>query len=353
MKALGWLPVVLMVSLAWGASAPAQVSQAEKHQFEEVKSQAERGDAQAQLTLGNYYASGRGVHRDQIKAVKWHRKAAEQGLARAQFRLAYEYANGLGVKPDHLEAARWLRLAAQQGLAEAQSQLGACYAQGDGVEEDAVEAAKWYRKGAEQGYPEAEHALGTCYFEGNGVTKDLAEGVAWTRKAAEQGLAAAEDSLGMCYAKGRGVPQDYLQAYKWFSLAAAQGNDANVEAKMNLSMAERAMTPAQIAQAQEMARQFKPETAEASKRDGAQKGSTAHRTTTPKGQVGLLTVKADDETDEVYLDGDFVGNAPAKLELAPGLHTVEVKKPGFKAFRRQIKVSEGSELSLHAVMERQ
>jgi hypothetical protein len=51
------------------------------------------------------------------------------------------------------------------------------------------------------------------------------------------------------------VPQDYALAYKWFNLAAAQNNqDAE---KYRDSIAQR-MTPAQIAEAQKLAREWKP-----------------------------------------------------------------------------------------------
>jgi TPR repeat protein len=345
-----WLSVA---TLAWG-----QTTEMEKKQFELLKAQAEKGDPQAQLSLGSLYASGRGVPRDLTKAAKWHRKAAEQGLARAQLRVAYEYADGLGVKSDHVEAVRWLRRAADQRLAEAQYQLGLCYSKGDGITESPVEAVKLYQKAADQNYPDAQFELGNCYFEGNGVTKDIPEAVDWTRKAAEQGFAPAQNSLGMCYAKGKGVAQNYLEAYKWFDLAAAQSGAQDVEAKMNLSMAERAMTPEQVAQAQKMAHEFKTRTGPSGPALGTAdvKNNNNTENVVPGAgptKSGFVNVKADDETYEVYLDGAFVGNAPAKLKLDPGEHLIEVKKQGFKDFKRQIKVTEGSELSLRAVLDRQ
>ena len=36
-----------------------------------------------------------------------------------------------------------------------------------------------------------------------------------------------------------------------------------------------------------------------------------------------------------------------------GEHVVEVKKPGFKDYRKQIKISDGAELTLRAVLEKQ
>jgi TPR repeat protein len=351
MKVFGLIVVCAVVWLAPGGTAFGQVSDSEKRQFAQTKAQAEHGNAPAQFSLGNMYANGVGVSRDTAKAAKWYRRAAEQGLARAELKVAFDFADGVGVKSDHNEAIKWLRRAADQGLAEAQQALGVCYSKGDAVAEDAVEATRWYRKAADQNLAEAQYALGTCYFEGNGVTKDIAEGVAWTRKAAEQGLAEAEDSLGMCYAKGKGVPQDYLQAYKWFNLAAAQGTDNNVQAKMNLSMAERAMTPEQIAKGQQMAHEFKPNKIAQNSARTPVTNAAARGEPNNSGQFGFLNVKADDDTYEVYADGVFVGNSPAKLKLAPGSHTIEVKRAGFKDFRRQITISEGSEQTLRASLE--
>jgi hypothetical protein len=79
----------------------------------------------------------------------------------------------------------------------------------------------------------------------------------WFQRAAEQGHPVAKLFLGVMYAEGRGVPQDYDRAHMWFSLAAAQGEQKAVKA---LDMAERRMTPAQIAEAQKLARDRKPAT---------------------------------------------------------------------------------------------
>jgi len=357
MKVIGLTSVLLTFWLGLALPALGQLSEAEKQQFQQLKARAEKGDAQAQLSLGSLYASGVGVSRDLGKAAKWHRKAAEQGLARAELRVAYEYAYGDGVKTDHVEAAKWLRRAADQGLPEAQCQLGVCYSGGDGVTEDHVEAAKWYRKAAEQHFPEAQFALGNCYLDGSGVTKDLADGLAWTRKAAEQGYPPAQNSLGLCYSKGKGVTQDFVEAYKWFDLAAAQAGEHDVDAKMNLSMAERSMSPDQIAKGQQLARDFKTHSAQAAAASqnvaAAGKPVDTANASTGAGKTGILNVRAEDDSYDVLLDGEFVGNTPAKLKLNPGSHLIEVKKAGFKDFRKTIKITEGSELNLRAVLERQ
>jgi hypothetical protein len=55
---------------------------------------------------------------------------------------------------------------------------------------------------------------------------------------------------------------------------------------------------------------------------------------------------------EVFADGDFVGNSPAVLKLAPGKHTVAVKSSGYSDWAKEITVQNGSQLQLNANLER-
>ncbi len=129
------------------------------------------------------------------------------------------------------------------------------YLIGRGVPQDYAEALKWYRKAAEQGDAKAQYDLGSMYGTGRGVTQDYAEAARWYRKAAEQGNAKAQYHLGSMYGTSRGVPQDYVQAYKWWNLAGAQGNKYAIK---NRDHVAEKMTPAQIAEAQRLAREWKP-----------------------------------------------------------------------------------------------
>ena len=75
------------------------------------------------------------------------------------------------------------------------------------------------------------------------------------RLSADKGDAGAQFSLGFMYQKGLGVPQDYVRAYMWFDLAAAQGTKGAAEWRELIAAR---MTPAQIAEAQKLAREWKP-----------------------------------------------------------------------------------------------
>ena len=161
---------------------------------------------------------------------------------------------------DYAAALREWHPLAEQGYAKAQYRLGLMYGTGKGVLQDYAEAVKWYRKATEQGYAKAQYRLGFMYFEGQGVPQDDARAVGWGRKAAEQGDAEAQYFLGFMYFTGLGVPQDDAQAHMWFNLAAStfppgEGRDIAVKNRDDVAMR---MTPAQISEAQKLAREWKP-----------------------------------------------------------------------------------------------
>ena len=80
------------------------------------------------------------------------------------------------------------------------------------------------------------------------------------RPLAKQGNADAQFNLGVMYSKGQGVPQDYALAHMWYNLAASrfppgEGRDLAVK---NRDIIAKRMTPAQISEAQKLAREWRP-----------------------------------------------------------------------------------------------
>ncbi len=104
---------------------------------------AEKGDADAQYSLGTLYAEGRGVEQSDATAFMWFQRAANQGNADAQYNVGASYAEGTGVAKSYADAAKWFLRAANQGMVFAQLNLGLLYAAGNGVPQDDVEAFKW------------------------------------------------------------------------------------------------------------------------------------------------------------------------------------------------------------------
>ena len=132
---------------------------------------------------------------------------------------------------------------------------------------DYATALRLLRPLAEKGDPVAQFNLGGLYADGAGVPQDYAEAVKWYRLAAEQGSAGAQNSLGAMYENGRGVAKDYVQAHKWYNLAAAHIFPAPTDKVSNAlrdkfvksrDLVAAKMTPAQITEAQKLAREWKP-----------------------------------------------------------------------------------------------
>jgi len=75
------------------------------------------------------------------------------------------------------------------------------------------------------------------------------------RPLAEQGDPLAQSYLGGMYTEGEGLPKDYVLAHMWATLAAAQGNELTAQ---GLEIMEKEMNPDQLAEAQQLAREWKP-----------------------------------------------------------------------------------------------
>jgi|GEM_PF-427138 len=246
---------------------------------------AERGYADAQTAIGNWYARGKeGLDQDFEKALVWYKLAAEQGDADAQEFLGDMYSEGNGVNVDYDEAEKWydrasenpkfrrydsyygrmyafdnrdaknkleklynegkvikesetsnssnnsekLKEQAKQKQAEAQYSKGTSYLYGMGVGQDYKKALECYLKAAELGNANAQFNIGAIYEHGLGVKKDNAKAIEWYLKSAEQGNVEAQLHISDMYLD----KSDFKQAAKWLKKAAAQG-DENAKVKIN------------------------------------------------------------------------------------------------------------------------
>lgn len=92
-------------------------------------------------------------------------------------------------------------------------------------------------------------ACGLCF-----LGCDRGPAVETTRIKAEAGNAEAQNDLGRMYFFGAGVEQDNIAAYAWTSLAETNGHP---KAKQNKGNIAKKMTPAQIAEAEELAEELR------------------------------------------------------------------------------------------------
>jgi PEGA domain len=89
------------------------------------------------------------------------------------------------------------------------------------------------------------------------------------------------------------------------------------------------------------------------KKESPEKAAEAKTASAPPAtQKGAVNVSSNPAGADISVDGDFVGNSPASLKLAPGKHTVTVKMSGYKDWSREISVQAGSEVQLNASLEK-
>ena len=203
--------------------------------IEQLRQQAESGDATAQFSLGQAYDTGSGVTRNPDKAATWYRKAAAQDNAKAQNSLGVMYWMGNGVDRDKEKAVEWYRKAARQLEPKAMFNLGAAYYNGEGIASDPLLAVAWFLLSAEAGDPSGLDAakrsrdenrpwlindacvkIGQMYEQGADLPKNSQQAVTWYRKAADAGSGEATIALAVMYLKGN----DVAQARPWCEAAA-------------------------------------------------------------------------------------------------------------------------------------
>jgi uncharacterized protein len=205
---------------------------------------------------------------DYATAIPIYRMLAEKGVVTAYNRLGYLYYIGVGVKQDWLESAKWYGKALEAGDESAAGSLGGIGRNWRFMYRNAPMNHIIYElieKAAKRGIAVAQFSLGVMNYPIGDPTFDerkgnLSEALIWYRRAADKGDVDSEVALGLAYASGIGVPQDYLEAHKWFNVAAPRSKYGDIRTDIMKRRDDLAlkMTPAQIAEAQKLAREWKP-----------------------------------------------------------------------------------------------
>eukprot|EP00960_Hanusia_phi_P071185 767491-Hanusia_phi.AAC.5 len=128
---------------------------------------AARGDAAAQVALGQlYYFGARGIEQNYAEALRWYELAAEQGDANALGHIGNMYVQGIHVEANNETALKYFRQGAEKGNGIAINGLGYMNLYGMGLPQSSSEAVKLFSNAAEQGNLEARFNLGALYVVG-------------------------------------------------------------------------------------------------------------------------------------------------------------------------------------------
>jgi TPR repeat protein len=177
-------------------------------------------------------------------------KKAVAGDAAAQCRLGRR----LYLFGTRQEWRMWLEKSAAKNNLDAQYNLGVIL-----NKKGETQGIEWLEKAAARGDVDAKYKLGRLYYCGDDISQDYQLALKCFRDLAERGDSHGQFHLGLMYYKGEGVPQDFVAAHSWINLAASRAADnegARARSLRDLLAAE--MTKDQIAEAQNLARQWKP-----------------------------------------------------------------------------------------------
>jgi uncharacterized protein len=156
-------------------------------------------------------------------------------------------------KGNYHTALEKFKQSVEQGVKLAFPYLGTMYEFGWGVEKNDREALKWHKRGVNWAYPESLRYVAMRYENGEGLPQDYKEAFNLYEFGAIIGDSFCEFKVGVMYSKGLGTTQDYVLAHKWFNVAGANDNE---DARKQRDILQKIMTPAQIAKAQKLAREW-------------------------------------------------------------------------------------------------
>jgi uncharacterized protein len=157
---------------------------------------AEGGEAIARWKLGEMYADGQGVQRDDVKAYHYFNQLVEDydedqpdrrnlsAISNAFVAVGVYCLNGIAnseVRPDPERAHELFQYAATIfGDPNAQYNLAHMYMVGaGGVAKDNVAAVRWLAVAAQKGHAPSQALLGHMLFMGDGVPHQRARGLMW------------------------------------------------------------------------------------------------------------------------------------------------------------------------------
>lgn len=185
---------------------------------------ASGGLVRAKVSLAIAYLWGTGVPANEKLALKLLNEAANHsGLAACY--LGDFYAFGIGVPKDQGTAEQWYRKGASLHDPMAEFALGTLLFEGKDHAHDPIAAASFFRESAASGYVPAMASLGLLLVRNPALARSPGEAADLLNRAANAGNWRSSALLGVLARDGNGIPQDNKAAYYHFRVACLQGGD--------------------------------------------------------------------------------------------------------------------------------
>ena len=177
---------------------------------------ANSGDAVAMDQVGQCFATGNGVKKDDAQAYGWYVKSAEKDNLDGIIHMADAQFNGTGTKQNKNAAGKAYERAAKRGSPYGIFMQGQCHEEGFGVEKNLTSAYACYLKAMQKKWAGADDAA-----------KRIEEPAKYWDDAFKNKNAKAQYNLAMCYKRDNcGVQKNDMEAFKLLRMSADQ-NDAS------------------------------------------------------------------------------------------------------------------------------
>lgn len=152
--------------------------------------------------------------------------------------------------------------------------------------------------------------------------------------AAQSGIPYAELFLGYAYENGKGVPKNPYTALTWYQKALAHSEIAVTDRdwlEMRIKSVQATISEGSSAEAANAAR---PDSTPSNSQFASVTAST-------QANSAYLDISSTPTGAEIDVDGAFVGNTPASIEVTPGEHSITISKSGFVQWERKLKAMPG------------
>jgi hypothetical protein len=72
-----------------------------------------------------------------------------------------------------------------------------------------------------------------------------------------------------------------------------------------------------------------------------------------RADVSPVSIKSNPDGADITVDGKYVGSTPSVIRLTAGEHDIGIAKPGFKAWKRNMTVTAGGQVTIDATLEKE
>ena len=220
------------------------------------------GRCRAQYNLGVMYDTGQGVPQDYAAAVSWYRKAAEQELAMPSTTSASCTTTAVACRRTMQRRCRGIARPPSRAMPKPSTTSASCTTAGQGVPQDYAAAVSWYRKAAEQGdaggpVQPRRHVRATARACRR-TTRRRCRGIARLPTRPCRGPVQPRRHVRRRPRRAAGLRAGAHVVQPRESRYDASDKESRDSAVRNRDIVAAKMTPAQIAEAQKLAREWKP-----------------------------------------------------------------------------------------------